>query len=281
MSVTVSQYVLKVSSRCDLACDHCYVYEHADQSWRHKPQEHRCADRQPGRLADSRARRASSSSVGCTSSRTAESRCCWATMGCEESSNTLRSLIDPVARLDLRIHTNGVRLDESVCGLFREYGVRVGISLDGDRAANDRHRRFANGQSSFSQVATGARLAAHARVPASVRGHPVHDRRAERSHRGLRGAPGRGAAAPGPAVAARDLGSSAVTGRRDRPLPTPTGSGGSMPGGSPTAARCRSGSSIPCWRPGRDVPAGARRQALIRSICWSSRPTGAGSRPIR
>src|ERR1700729_1725119 len=31
------QFVLKVHSRCDLACDHCYVYEAADQSWRSRP----------------------------------------------------------------------------------------------------------------------------------------------------------------------------------------------------------------------------------------------------
>lgn len=31
------QFVLKMHSRCDLACDHCYVYEHADQSWRGRP----------------------------------------------------------------------------------------------------------------------------------------------------------------------------------------------------------------------------------------------------
>jgi uncharacterized protein len=36
--------------------------------------------------------------------------------------------------------------------LFAEYGVRVGISLDGDRAANDRHRLYANGRSSYDQV---------------------------------------------------------------------------------------------------------------------------------
>jgi uncharacterized protein len=30
-------FVLKVHSRCDLACDHCYVYEAADQSWRGRP----------------------------------------------------------------------------------------------------------------------------------------------------------------------------------------------------------------------------------------------------
>src|ERR1700683_5624618 len=31
------QFVLKICSRCDLACDHCYVYEYADQSWRGRP----------------------------------------------------------------------------------------------------------------------------------------------------------------------------------------------------------------------------------------------------
>jgi hypothetical protein len=35
--VPLSQVVLKIHSRCDLACDHCYVYEAADQSWRGRP----------------------------------------------------------------------------------------------------------------------------------------------------------------------------------------------------------------------------------------------------
>lgn len=36
-SPSLSQFVLKVHSRCDLSCDHCYVYEHADQGWRRQP----------------------------------------------------------------------------------------------------------------------------------------------------------------------------------------------------------------------------------------------------
>ena len=35
--VPLRQFVLKVHSRCDLACDHCYVYQGADQSWRGRP----------------------------------------------------------------------------------------------------------------------------------------------------------------------------------------------------------------------------------------------------
>jgi len=64
----------------------------------------------------------------------------------------LDARISPVAALDLRVHTNGVLLDEPWCELLREYGVAVGISLDGDKAANDRHRRFADGRSSHPQV---------------------------------------------------------------------------------------------------------------------------------
>src|ERR1700678_3095901 len=36
-AIPFRQFVLKVHSRCDLACDHCYIYEHADRSWRGRP----------------------------------------------------------------------------------------------------------------------------------------------------------------------------------------------------------------------------------------------------
>ena len=64
----------------------------------------------------------------------------------------LRQALDGVCRLDLRIHTNGVLLSEQFCELFAEHGVKVGISIDGDRAANDRHRRYADGRSSYDKV---------------------------------------------------------------------------------------------------------------------------------
>ena len=35
--VSANQFVLKVHSRCDLACDYCYVYESLDHSWRDRP----------------------------------------------------------------------------------------------------------------------------------------------------------------------------------------------------------------------------------------------------
>lgn len=67
---------------------------------------------------------------------------------CQEFTSALAG----TAELDLRIHTNGLQLSPRYLDLFDEFDVKVGISLDGDRAANDRHRRYADGRSSHSRV---------------------------------------------------------------------------------------------------------------------------------
>jgi len=155
--LALNQYVLKVHSRCDLACDHCYVYEGADQSWR----------RQPAVISDE--------IVFQTAQRIAEHATAHQLEAVQvvlhggepllAGPARLRSIIGElhsalrgVCQLDLRIHTNGVRLNEGFCDLFEEFGVKVGISLDGDRSANDRHRRYANGRSSYQAVLDAVQL---------------------------------------------------------------------------------------------------------------------------
>jgi uncharacterized protein len=175
------QFVLKIHSRCDLACDHCYVYEHADQSWRHRP------------------RVISSEAVAKAGERIAEharDHCLTevrvilhggepllAGAGLLGSiARDLRRAIEPGCRLDLRIHTNGVRLDRELCELFLAERVLVGVSLDGDRAANDLHRRHANGRSSYDQVLRAVALLREERfreiyagllATVDIRGDPV------------------------------------------------------------------------------------------------------------
>jgi len=36
-SARITSFLIKIASRCNLACDYCYVYEHADQSWKSQP----------------------------------------------------------------------------------------------------------------------------------------------------------------------------------------------------------------------------------------------------
>jgi uncharacterized protein len=151
MPVSISQYVLKVASRCDLACNHCYVYEHADQSWRGKPRFlAQAVASQAARRISEHAQRHQLATVhvvlhGGEPLLLGHDRL-------RALLSTLRSSIDPVAQLDLRIHTNGVLLDKGFCALFAEHAVRVGVSLDGDGAANDRHRLYADGRTSHPQV---------------------------------------------------------------------------------------------------------------------------------
>ncbi|WP_422774306.1 FxsB family cyclophane-forming radical SAM/SPASM peptide maturase [Plantactinospora sp. WMMC1484] len=147
----LNQYVLKVHSRCDLACDHCYVYEHADQSWRVRPREiaPETVDAAATRIAEH-------------AHRHGLARVHLVLHGGEPLLlgpvrlaavlTRLRAVIEPVAELDLRMQSNGVLLTPRLCELLVAHGVQVGISLDGDATANDRHRRFAGGASSHAAV---------------------------------------------------------------------------------------------------------------------------------
>ncbi|WP_020523880.1 FxsB family cyclophane-forming radical SAM/SPASM peptide maturase [Catelliglobosispora koreensis] len=156
-SFPLSQFVLKVHGRCDLACDHCYVYEHADQSWRLK--DIAISDETVAVAAEriaAHAKRHGLQAVrvvlhGGEPLLLSPARL-RAILGC------LRSAIEPSAKLRLYMQTNAVRLNESYADVLLDYQVRIGVSLDGDRLANDRHRRFANGGSSYDKVVAALAL---------------------------------------------------------------------------------------------------------------------------
>src|SRR5260370_3492131 len=105
-AASVSQYVLKVHSRCDLSCDHCYVYQHADQSWRVKPRA--LAEVTAGQAASRIAEHAGLHQLdevhvvlhGGEPLLLGHDRL-------QKLPGALRSSIDPVTRLDLPVHTNG------------------------------------------------------------------------------------------------------------------------------------------------------------------------------
>ena len=150
----LSQFVLKVHGRCDLACDHCYVYHGADQSFRAKPN-----------VMSLDILRATAERIGAHAAD-------WALpavrvvlhggepllLGPARMRSVLTVLTEtigsaaPDARLLLSMQTNGLRLDRAMCDVLKDFAVTVGVSLDGDRAANDRHRRHASGASSFDHV---------------------------------------------------------------------------------------------------------------------------------
>ncbi|MEJ0020462.1 MAG: cyclophane-forming radical SAM/SPASM peptide maturase GrrM/OscB [Acetobacteraceae bacterium] len=61
-------------------------------------------------------------------------------------------------RLRHAVQTNGMLIDAAWCGLFKEYDVGVGVSLDGPRALHDTHRLTRSGRGTFDRTMAGIRL---------------------------------------------------------------------------------------------------------------------------
>jgi uncharacterized protein len=145
------QFVIKLESRCDLSCDHCYVYEHADTSWRGRPTvpPDDVLVRTAARIAE-HAREHGLARVHVVLH--GGEPLLAGPIRLRRAAQVLHETLRGVCELDLRIHTNAVTLNERFLEIFDRYDVKVGVSLDGDRAANDLHRRYANGRSSYDQV---------------------------------------------------------------------------------------------------------------------------------
>jgi len=69
---------------------------------------------------------------------------------------TAKKLIS--ANIQFTVQTNGTLLTKEFLNLFAEHDVQIGMSVDGDKVANDRYRRFKNGRSSFDRVMASVEL---------------------------------------------------------------------------------------------------------------------------
>jgi uncharacterized protein len=155
--VPLREFVLKVSSRCNLACDYCYIYTGPDQSWRSQPTAMSAAtvDATARRIGDhARTHGLSRVQVGLHGGEPLLA----GLANLEKVITSVRAAMPQGTQADLTVQTNGVLLDERFAGLFAEHQVRIGISLDGDRQANDRHRVRTNGKSSFADVTSALSL---------------------------------------------------------------------------------------------------------------------------
>jgi uncharacterized protein len=142
---------MKVHGRCNLACDYCYVYEHVDQSWRDRPRAMSPAVTAAAARRIGAYVRAHALSVIEVILHGGEPLLA-GPAAIAALIDRLRAQLPAGCRLDLAVQTNATLLDDRFRSVFHRYGVRVGVSVDGGRVANDRHRRFPDGRGSFAQV---------------------------------------------------------------------------------------------------------------------------------
>ena len=151
------EFVLKIHQRCNLACDYCYVYTMADQSWRTRP-----------KTMSSRVWSATAERIG---EHVATHHLDEVTVilhggepllaGADRIDavvSAVRAALPAGALCRFALQTNGVLLDEAMLRLLDRNDISVGVSLDGAGQDNDRHRMFANGLGSFDAVRTSLQL---------------------------------------------------------------------------------------------------------------------------
>jgi uncharacterized protein len=157
--VPFRQFILKMHSRCDLACRYCYVYQGADATWQTKPMvmSASVADRACDRIAE----HAVGHGLDAVAVVLHGGEPLLAPQELfDRIANRLRSDLRPGVGVDLRVHTNAVSLTPARLDALVAAGYRLGVSIDGDAAAHDRSRRYANGAGSHARVDAALRLLA-------------------------------------------------------------------------------------------------------------------------
>lgn len=143
-------FICKVASRCNLDCDYCYVYKHADQSWRDQP---RFMTPETTRMVGERIRRhceAHGLNAIDVVMHGGEPLLAgldyldqWCQVICEQTANI---------KVRFRMQSNGVLFDNKAAEFCLRWNITVGLSCDGGGNASDRHRLDFAGQSSFPKV---------------------------------------------------------------------------------------------------------------------------------
>jgi uncharacterized protein len=147
----ITSFLVKVASRCNLDCDYCYVYHHADQGWRSMP-----------RLLSAEDRAAFAERLAEYAAEAGLKRAAVIFHGGEpllagaatlvDFGRALRVAVGPAVELEIGMQTNGLLLTDDVLDLLESERISVSLSLDGPRQVNDLHRTTRRGRSSFDKV---------------------------------------------------------------------------------------------------------------------------------
>jgi uncharacterized protein len=160
-SIVAKNFILKIESRCNLACDYCYMYEMPDQSWRDQPKT----------MSDETIRQ-TGARIGEYAKKHDIPRVSVVFHGGEPLladrrdpsyfGRTTDVLSEAIGREKVSYHmqTNGTLITEEVLGRMAAAHIMVGVSLDGEQTTHDAHRTYKNGRGSFSEAERGIKLLA-------------------------------------------------------------------------------------------------------------------------
>lgn len=147
----ITSFLVKIASRCNLACDYCYMYEHADQTWRNQPALMSVeTSRQLAKRIGEYAQQASLSELlvvfhGGEPLLAGHDRIV-------ETTRFIRDSVPASVRVDASLQTNGLLLSEVALDAFANEDIGVSVSVDGPASAHDLHRLDHGGNSTFQRT---------------------------------------------------------------------------------------------------------------------------------
>ncbi|MGP3969615.1 FxsB family cyclophane-forming radical SAM/SPASM peptide maturase [Streptomyces sp. 6N223] len=169
MPVPFRQFIVKVNSRCNLACTYCYMYFAADQGWRRQPV-----------AASPRMLRHTARRIG---EHAAAHRLPAVSVVLHGGEPLLtdpevlggfvrqvRERVPPGCAVRATLQTNGVLLTEEKLHALAAHGIAVGLSLDGGLARHNAQRVDHAGRPAWDGIRRAARLLAEPRHRAAYSG---------------------------------------------------------------------------------------------------------------
>lgn len=153
----ITGLLLKVASRCNLACDYCYVYTHADQSWKNQP---KILSPEVEELFIQRVTEyvESVSIPELSVIFHGGEPLLYGAKRISVLTERLRKAVGERTKIDFSLQTNGVLLDREALSHLVTADVGVSISIDGPRRFNDAHRLNHSGGSTFDATMSALKL---------------------------------------------------------------------------------------------------------------------------
>jgi uncharacterized protein len=160
MVLPLHTYIVKISSRCNLNCTYCFIYNLADTQWRHQP-----------KLMSSDTFRLICNRIVEHSRKHAKKDIALVLHGGEPLLGGIKHLAPllEVARsvfseagiaVHLSMQSNGILFSPEIGDLLLRHNVSVGISIDGPPEINDRRRVDHQGRGSSERLALPLQLLA-------------------------------------------------------------------------------------------------------------------------
>ncbi|MFJ9405846.1 FxsB family cyclophane-forming radical SAM/SPASM peptide maturase [Streptomyces sp. NPDC101393] len=156
-AVPFRQFVLKIHSRCNLACTYCYIYAGPDRSWRDRPRlvpaatVRRTAERIAEHVRTHRLREIRVDLHGGEPLLTGPGPLL-------DQAAAIRAALPATCNAEFGVQTNGTLLTPQILDTLGAAGFRLGVSLDGGTPGLNHRRTDHAGRPSWPAVTRGIRL---------------------------------------------------------------------------------------------------------------------------